>query len=248
MNNTVFYLNWTFWSFVVAFTALILSQLPKINVWFKGKKVDLEVHNRVTVTHSFGNPNINLYLGISNKGRAKIKFKKIELRISKERQTIANLICSSFFETSSSQSANLFFPFELSSDGSWDHSCWFMVDLDRNTEQKLRGLISALDTDISNKINAKTNKNELVEASSDLVEPLVECDEKAFIWEPGEYYIEIKLLTEPFIEVTKKFRFTLFETDTKELKDYSNDYKYGMNYYHQKNKGLNIPIFEDSIN
>lgn len=246
MTTTPFYFNWTFWSFVIALTALILSQLPKISVWFKRKKIDLEIHNRITVNHWIGIPSISLFLGITNKGRAKVKIKKIELKIKKERQNIANLTCNSFFETSVSQSPNLFFPFELLSEKSWDHSCWFTIDLDRNTEQKFRGLLSALDIDISNKTKNKTTENQLIEAEESLVKPLIEHKEKVFIWEPGEYFIEITLLSDPLISISKNIRFTLFETDTKELKTYSDDYKYGMGYHNQKNKGLNIPISEDS--
>lgn len=247
LNNTPFYLNWTFWSFVVAFTALILSQLPKINVWFKGRKINLELHNRITVNHWIGLPNIGLYLGITNKGRVKIKIKKIELKISKERKNIANLACTSFFDTSVSQSPILFFPFELPSEKSWDHSCWFTSNIDRNTEQKFRGLLSALEMNIIEKIKNKREDNQLIEAEEDLVKPIVEYKEKAFVWEPGEYFVEINLQSDPPINISKKFRFTLFETDTKELKDYSNDYKYGMPYNDQKNKGIGIPISEDSI-
>ncbi len=246
LNNRPFYLNWTFWSFVVASTALILSQLPKVNVWFKGKKINLDVHNRVTVNHWLGIPSISLYLGITNKGRAKIKIKKIELKISKEGQNIANLTCSSFFDTVVSQSPNLFFPFELLSEESWDHSCWFTANVDRNTEQKCRGLISSLDMDVFEKIKNKKDENQLIEAEESLVKPIVEFKEKTFIWEPGEYFVEMNLQSDPPINISKKIRFTLFETDTKELKDYSNDYKYGMPYHNQKNKGINIPISEDS--
>lgn len=246
LTDTTFYSNWTFWSFVVASIALILSQLPKVNVWFKGRKLDLEVHNRISVNHWLGIPNINLYLGITNKGRAKIKIKKIELTISKERHTIANLVCNSFFDTPVSETANLFFPFELPPEKYWDHPCWFTVDLDRNTEQKIRGLLSELNMDISEKLKNRNDEKQVVEASENLVRPLLQHKEKAFIWEPGEYFIQINLQSEPQMNISKNFRFTLFETDTKELTAYSDDYKYGMAYHNQKNKGLSIPISEGS--
>lgn len=246
MNDTALYLDWTFWSFVVAFMALILSQIPKVNVWFKRNKIDLEVHNRITVNHWLGIPGINLYLGIANKGRAKIRIKKIELIISREQKVITKLTCNSFFDTSVSETPNLFFPFELLSESSWDHSCWFSIDLDRSTEQKIRGLLSALNMDISEKVKHRTNDNQLLEADESLVNPLVQHKEKNFIWEPGEYFIQINVYSEPQINISKNLRFTLFETDTKELTAYSDDYKYGMVYHNQKNKGINIPISKDS--
>lgn len=246
LNNTPFYLNWTFWSFVVAFLALIVSLLPKVILLFKGKKVDLEVNNRVSINHWLGIPNINIFLGISNKGRSKIKIRSLELIISKENKQVANLKCNGFFETISSQEANLFFPFELPSENSWDHNCWFSVDVDRNTEQNIRGLLSKLSMDISEKTRISPQVNQLLEAEEGLVTPLINFKDKTFMWEPGEYFVEMKLHTEPQVKISKSFRFTLYETDTNELKAYSDDYKYGMMYSSTKNKGINIPISENS--
>lgn len=246
LNDTPLYLDWTFWSFVVASIALILSQLPNVNMWFKRNQIDLEIHNRITINHWLGIPGISLFLGVNNKGRAKIRIKTIELIISREQKTIATLTCNSFFDTPVSQSPNLFFPFELPSENSWDHSCWFTVESDRNTEQKIRGWLSALDMDISEKTKSRTDQSQLLEANESLVNPLIQHKEKTFIWEPGEYFVQINLYSEPKINISKKFRFTLFESDTKELIAYSDDYKYGMGYHNQKNKGINIPISKNS--
>jgi hypothetical protein len=247
LTTAPFYLNWTFWSFVIAFTALILSQLPKVYLWTKGKKVDLEIHSRITVNHYLGIPALSIYMGVANKGRSKIKIKRIDSKITKDGKVIANLSCNSFFDTTSSQSPNLFFPFDLSSESSWDHSCWFTTDIDRNTEQKIRSSVSALDMNVVGKIKNNEDKDQLVEADEHFVKPLIDIKEKKFIWEPGEYFVEIVLETVPLINISKNIRFTLFETDTKELEGYSNDYKYGMPYHNQKNKGLNISISEGSI-
>lgn len=247
LADTPFYFDWTFWSFVIASTALVLSQLPKVHLWLKGKKIDLEIHNRITVNHYLGIPAISIYLGVANKGRSKIKIKKINSKILKDGKIIANLSCYSFFDTTSSQSPNLFFPFELSSESSWDHSCWFTTNVDRNTEQQIRSSVSVLDMNIAEKLKNNGGNDQLIEADEYLVKPLIDIKERNFIWEPGEYFVEIVLETFPLINISKNIRFTLFETDTKELKDYSDDYKYGMPYHNQKNKGLNISISEGSI-
>lgn len=246
VSNVPFYLNWTFWSFVVAFTALLLSQLPKVHVWFKGRKLHLEIHNRISVSHWLGLPNINLYLGLNNKGRSKIKIKSIILNLSHENKNVIILQCNSFFETTSSQTANLFFPFELLPEHAWNHNCWCTTELDRNTEQKIRKSISNLEMNILSKFQNKKDSNELIEADKELVEPLITFKETAFKWEQGEYFVEIKLTTEPQINISKNFRFTLYEADINELNAYANDYKYGMPYSRQKNVGINIPISENS--
>lgn len=244
--TTAFYLNWTFWSFVVAFTALVLSQLPKVNLWFKRKKIAFEMHDRITVNHWLGMPSISIFLGISNKGRSTLKIKKIELKIFREKANVANLESTSFFETSTSQVANLFFSFDLPSESTWNHSCWFSNSLDRNKEQKVRSIISEIDKNIAEKAKANSTLGVYLEADEHLVKELIDHKEKYFIWEPGEYYVEILIKSEPKISFKKNIRFTLYESDTNELNTYSSDYKFGMHYHNQKNKGINIPISDDS--
>ncbi|EXC25539.1 hypothetical protein [Acinetobacter sp. 809848] len=243
---TPLYLNWGFWSFLVALVALIISLFPHIRIWLKGNKLDLEIHNKITLHHWVGFPSINIYLGVTNKGRARVKIKSMNVKIVKDGRDIENLSCNGYFESTTSQSANLFFPFELSSDESWDHVCWFAINLDRNKEQKARSAFTAVDMNISEKIRVNGANNQLVEANSELVDTLKEIHSQNFIWDSGEYYLELRFETIPSIILEKRVRFTLFESDVKELNDYFNDYKFGSAYNHQKNKGVNILISEAS--
>lgn len=243
---TPLYLNWGFWSFIVALAALIISLLPHIRLWLKGNKLDLEIHDKITVYHWVGFPMINIYLGVTNKGRAKIKIKSIEVKVIKDRKEIASLKCNGHFESTTSQSPNLFFPFELSSEVSWDHVCWFGLDLERNKEQKARSAFTAVDMNISEKVRIIGADHQLVEADSELLIDLKKAFDENFIWESGEYYLELKFETTPSVVLKREVRFTLFETDVKELKDYFNDFKFGSIYNFQKNKGVNISISEGS--
>ena len=47
-----FYLDWTFWAVVVSFVAVILSQLPPVHLLLKPKRLDVEVHSRIQITHN----------------------------------------------------------------------------------------------------------------------------------------------------------------------------------------------------
>ena len=53
-------LDWTFWSAVVAFLALVLSQLPPLHILFRRAKLDAEGHSQMRITHNIGNPNAPL--------------------------------------------------------------------------------------------------------------------------------------------------------------------------------------------
>lgn len=243
MDSLPFYQNPTFWSFVASIVAIALSQLPKISFWFKNKKIDFELHNKITVNHWVGIPTLNVFLGLSNKGYSSIKIRSIGLTIIRDGKVL-KLKCNSFYESTTSQVANLFFPFELSSSESWDHICWFGIDLERNKEQKLKNTYMAIDMNINDKIRLNGVSNQLVEADEEIVRKLIELKNENFFWETGEYLLEINFETLPFVNVTRKVRFTLFESDIQELSDYSNDYKYGAGYCRQKHMGINVQISE----
>src|SRR5438874_532991 len=62
------YLDWTFWAFVVAALALILSQIPPLPVLFRRAAVTLQPYDRLNATHYLGNPNVNLHVQLINTG------------------------------------------------------------------------------------------------------------------------------------------------------------------------------------
>ena len=83
MAQSPFYLDWTFWAVVVAFLALVLSQLPPIHIMFQRAKLDVEAYSRIHLTHKIGNPNAQLHLIVSNVGGREVKVKSIALHLKR---------------------------------------------------------------------------------------------------------------------------------------------------------------------
>ena len=163
-----------------------------------------------------------------------------------------NLSAPNYFETTSSQSPVLFIPRELKPGDSWEHSANFVLENERSMEQAYRKAESLLKTDI-NKKRALLPSNHLgdVPAEPELVDTLVRMFNDRFIWTPGEYTIELHINTLPAsASQSKKYRFTLFESDSDELKSYVNDYKFGGGIYYHLNShsGLLIPIHQSDDN
>jgi hypothetical protein len=66
-----------------------------------------------------------------------------------------------------------------------------------------------------------------------------------FIWNPGEYVAELTVQIEPgSTSVKRRYRFTVFESDSALLKKYVDDYKYGggISYNDNKHVGVFLPI------
>lgn len=244
LDQSVF-LNLNFWSLIIAFFALLVSLFPHIKHLLKGKNIDLDIHRKIMVYHWVGFPCLNIHLGLFNKGGTKVNIRSINLKITKDGNLVKSLKCQGFFETSVSQTVNTFFPFDLPVDDSWTHLCWFAMDIDRNREQKAKNAILAVDMNITEKIRANVVNNQPIEADKELVDNLVSLHNQNFIWETGEYFVEIQVDTNPHVHISKIFRFTLYETDVNELNNYALDYKYGFSYHYQKNKGVFSQISEN---
>ena len=45
------YLDWTFWAALLSLVAIILSQLPPVHLLVRPKRLEVEVHSRIRVSH-----------------------------------------------------------------------------------------------------------------------------------------------------------------------------------------------------
>lgn len=240
------YLDWQFWSAVVALLALALSQLPPVRLWFRPRKLDVEVHSRLQVTHKVGNPNVGIFVSVTNSGGRNLRVREMNLAVSRDGKSLGTLPAQNFFETSSSQNSVLFVPFTLKPGETWAHGANFLQLWDRATEKLYRESESVLSADLRRKFAARPegDKNP-VKAEPELVKPFMEMYERQFVWFPGEYVIELSVASEPgSASFSKKYRFTLFESDSTELRSHTDDYPHGggLSYNVERHVGVFVPL------
>jgi len=242
------YFDWQFWSAVLALLALALSQLPPVHLWFRPRRLDVEVHSRLQVTHKVGNPNVGMYVGIRNTGGRELRIRATSLVVSREGTSLGTLPAQNYFETPSSQSSVLFVPFSLKPGETWAHGANFLQLFDRATEKQYRESESALGSDIRRKLAARAEGDkQAVEAEPHLVKPFLDLFERLFVWLPGEYVVELKVDAEPgATSFSKKYRFTLYESDSQELKSQIEDYPYGggLSYNVDRHAGAFVPLVQ----
>ena len=243
-----FYLDWTFWAAVWALTAIVLSQLPPVHLLLRPKRLDVEVHSRIGVTHKVGNPNASVVVSIRNTGGRELRIRGLSLDVSRDGKPLTVLPAQNYFETPSSQSSVLFVPFSLKPGETWAHSVVFLNVFDRLTEKQFRERLSALDSDIRRKIRARSEDDKsAVVAERDLVQPFLQMFERLFVWLPGEYVFELKVNAEPgSASYSKKYRFTLYESDSADLREHLEDYPLGggLTYNIERHGGISIPLTE----
>lgn len=242
------YLDWSFWAVVVALLALVLSQLPPVHLLLRPRRLDVEVHSRIQVAHHVGNPNVGLVVSIGNTGGRELRVRRIKIEIWRDGKSIGSFPAQNYFETASSQSSVLFVPFSLKPGEHWSHAANFLNFFDRQTEKAYRENQSALSADISQKVAVKPKGDEtLVIAEQGLVAPFLALFNKLFIWEPGEYVFELSVEAQPgSASYSKKYRFTLYESDTADLKKHTEDYKFGagISYNVERHIGILAPLTE----
>lgn len=244
------YLDWGFWSAFAAAAAIVLSQLPPIYLWFRPRRLEVEVHSRMQVTHKIGNANVIMYVMVRNTGGRVLRVKSMQLSLTRDDISLGTFPAQSYYKESDSKSTVLFVPFSLKPDEVWSHTAVFFTNFDRATEKAYRQNESALRQDITNKVAARDpNDKQAVIGDPALIAPFMTLFDQKFLWSPGEYVITLNVSTEDTnAAFTRKYRFTLYESDTAELRSHTEDYKFGggIAYYLDKHAGVYVPISPQS--
>lgn len=247
-SPTPFYADWQFWASVAAFAALVLSQLPPVRLWLKPRRVEVEIHSRLQVTHKVGNPNVGMYVSIRNTGGRELRIKSMLVGVTRDGISLGQLSAQNYFESASSQTSSLFVPFSLKVGEAWAHGTNFLRPFDRAHEKLFRESLSALQIDIRKKIDARPAEDKQpVKADQVLVQPFLEMFEDMFNWLPGEYIVELQVNAEPgSASFSKKYRFTLYESESAELASHVEDYWYGggLAYNIERHAGVFVPVAE----
>ena len=243
-----FYLDWTFWAAVWALVAIALSQLPPIHLLLRPKRLEVEVHSRIGVTHKVGNPNASIVVSLRNTGGRELRIRGLALDVMRDNKPLLTLPAQNYFELPSSQSSVLFVPFSLKPGDAWAHSVVFLNFFDRLTEKQFREDLSALESDIRRKLAARPEDDKrAVVAEPVLVKPFNTLFNKLFVWLPGEYVVNLTVNAEPgSASFSKKYRFTLYESDTADLRQHAEDYPFGggLSYNVERHIGLQVPLAE----
>lgn len=242
MITTPFYLDWTFWTAVVALLALVLSQLPPLYVLIRPAQLDVEAFERIHVSHNLGEPNATLHLVITNSGGREVKIKSISLNFQRDGGDQFELQGRGYYQFPADQSAIIFTPFRLKSHEEWSHIVNFFSLRSRVEEREVNQVISAVRNYILPRKAEPGNDKVWIEAPAELVTPTIDHFHRKFKWSAGEYEVTLNVVAEPKkASITKQYRFTVFESDNIQLVDETKRYKLGAGLYF--NDAEKNPIF-----
>jgi len=233
IESVPIYLNWTFWAVIIATLALFLSQLLPLRELLKGAKLDLDVYSRIPITHKVGNPNIQVHLVLRNIGGKSIKIRRAIIALKREGREIASLPAQNYLINPNNVNSTIpFVSFSLRPKEDWAYLVNFLNYFSRENEKNYRAAESALKERIVQIRNLPEHREEVAEAEDDYVRPFSEIFNELFVWQAGEYEMQIRVYTDPSkAAIQKTYRFTLFESDSNSLKKHKDFYKTGEGIY-----------------
>ena len=243
----MWYLDWQFWSTFVAFLALALSQLPPLKSLLKRGKVELKKHTAILIHHSVGTPNVNIFVSLKNVGGRTTDVGSLQIQLKRNGEALPLLLATGYFSDLNAQATTMFTPFELRTEESWAHTVNFHEKWNRTQQQEFRAISSKVRDTISEKLKRGPLPNgELHEANIEQVEQIHEQFVRNFQWLPGEYSGSINVLDQSDkLILSDELKFTLFESESSELKAGVDDYRYGYGIYlpvSQKQHGIWIDL------
>lgn len=241
--HTPLYLDWAFWTAVVAALALVLSQLPPIHTLLRRARLEIELYSRVLVTHKVGNPNVQLHLILTNSGGRSIRIKGITLSLTRDGKNIVSLPAQNYLQNPGDKTNVLLTSFALKSKEEWAHIVNFFNIFSRSDEKRYKSAQALLKSDIIEKRKLPENKDIVVEADGAHVSPFLEMFGEKFVWLPGEYEFQVSVdASDEKAGISRTYRFTLFESDSAELSGAKDDYKLGDGIYWDSGNHLGVTV------
>ncbi|HEY2171979.1 MAG TPA: hypothetical protein VGJ30_20315 [Candidatus Angelobacter sp.] len=232
-----FYHDWKFWSFAVAFTALVLTQLPPIRLWFKRARLDVEVYTNMVISQHLGNPNVVLHLILSNIGGREVKVKEVEMIINPSTKSELVMPGKNYYQNPGDKASVLLTHLKLKPHEEWSHVIAFFPSFSRQEERLVKEMQLNIKNDINRQIREMKDAGKQlppdgVIAADANVRPIMAFFLSKFCWSSGEYVMRLRIQAEPqYASCSKDYKFTIFESDSKDLENYSENYKRGFGVY-----------------
>lgn len=237
------YLNWDFWTALVAALALVLSQLPPLHRLLRGPRITVEAHRRLLLAHKVGNPNAQIHLILGNLGGRSARIHRIELAFTRDGEKVGTLFGDGYLTAPAAGSPRLLTSFSLAPGEDWAYFVNFMREVSRQEVKEYRDAELTLKASIFEQRKADTEPKQLYEAKPSTVVPFEKMFEQRFVWKPGEYQLAIAVHAKPeSAGATRRYRFTVFESESLELRQAADDFRFGDGIYWDSGKHTGVVV------
>jgi len=222
----------------VAVIALVLTQLKPIKDWFKKAELELNVTNKIWLTHQIGNPIIDMPLYIKNIGGKEVSILKSDLNVYRykspdEPTFVATLPGTIYQDQTKPNTPWIFFRrFSLEPAKEWAYTMRFANSFGIENEKKYKKNERGLRKKIDELRHESQNENKLIEVDDSDVKEFQDMFNDLFIWSPGAYRIELNIETlDNISDIKQNYEFTIYEYISDDFKEDKNRFKTGDRVY-----------------
>lgn len=231
------------WSSVAAFVALGLSIVPYLRR-FRKSRLEIDVYQRVFLTHKVGNPNAQLQVMLTNTGGKRIRVRGMSLDIKRAGDTLFSLVGVTYLHLPSASEGVLLAPFSLQVEQEWGHLVNFYQITTQQEQRTFRTFQKSIkDNIIAQRVGMPPSAPD-VEAPPELVAPALEYFNRRFKWFEGEFELTLTISTDTDFVASKKLRMTIFETDSQNLEECKTQLKFGRDILQNDAPGTIVELME----
>jgi hypothetical protein len=227
----------SFWSALIALTALALSQLPPVHEWLKPGRLRIVVPDLVQVYHYLGNISVQMFLALHNTGGRNLTVQKMECILASEDQDLQRRLQAQTYlavAAGSSQTEMVIGWILLKPEEHWSQTVRFYKVWSVQDEEEAADIVALIKGGIDAKFRQRTpqDQNMPVEADAPSVEKARKFFDRNFNLAKGTYKLLVAAVSEKGdLLAVSGFSFTLFDHQIKSLRSAADDYKIGAGIY-----------------
>ncbi|WP_141699061.1 hypothetical protein [Candidatus Thiosymbion oneisti] len=221
-----------FWTSVIAFIALVLSQFPPVTKLFPSWGAEIEIAARMALDNKFGIVSYSVYFNIKNVGNRPIKVEEVVLSVKRPDGSRKEYEAKDYRERESSSVIYPIVSLNIEEGDQWSENVLFGPDTPPDTQEKFNDLRMKIGLDILEERQRNSDmacQKRWYEAKEENVDKAVEFFKENFDLPKGEYIASFKVYgRDNALIAEKSYRFTIYDYHIKMFKSQVDDYKYGI--------------------
>lgn len=228
------YRNTSYWSLLIASSAVILSQLPPIQTWLPLPELKVYVSDRMGVNNAIGVIGFNINVQLNNTGNTDVQVTKMALSLTDSVGSVQNKPAMNYnrFAADANPIALPINTVIIPRGENWSHNVFFNRPIGTDDEAEFLRVRQMVMKSIFEQQVAIDQSFEIpsvyTEADPQAVEEAMEFFDTMFDLKQGQYRatlsVHIKGRDEPF---NQSFSFTVFSHHITMLHSQTEDYKFG---------------------
>ncbi|HFF1655738.1 TPA: hypothetical protein ACGBIO_003481 [Providencia rettgeri] len=244
-------MNWTAFASIISLISLVISLYPLIKSFLNRKRPILSTAPLCTVGHFIGNPDLYLYIDLSNESSRDLKIKSVIMEVVGPNGDLREFPAYAYYGiTPQDQNLKAFMPFTIKKGMSWSNNIRFFKPISGENDNNLRQ-ITKMFKETVNKARAEDQSSskpvDCFAHNPELASMVNELYNINKYWVEGVYKLKLKITTDSIkTNLVMDLSFNLLHVDISTLKElYDTDIVYGASILFPSNNHFVYPSLKN---